>query len=491
MSTPLERALRHHRRGELAKAESLYRRILESSPEEPEALHLLGCVELAKGNRSEAVRSIARAIARAPEVALYHENLAEAYHRGGEPELAERECHEALRLSPDRPQALNLLGVVALERADYEAARAHLSQALQLKAAYPEALINLAVVLNRIGEHALAAGHCALALKLNARSPLAWSNLGMAYKGLGRIREAKEAFSQAGDFPIAKFNLGYMLLLEDDLASGLPLCEWRKKLFNPGHALVQPEWDGRDCGGRLLVMHEQGMGDTILMSRFFAPLLERFAQVTVVVPAPLTRLIAALDRRLDVRGEVGDARFDFWCGVMSLPLLLGIRSAGAIPTSPWLPVPRAPRRDGPPRIGINWAGNPSFHYDRIRSTSLESLAPLLGVPGVEWVSLHKGHCEHEAERYGLPQPLREARDFYDTAVVLAGLEMVVSTETAVPNLSAALGTPTCVLVAVDHDWRWRSWYRDVAICSQEEPGVWAPAVQKALSAVTELTRAAA
>jgi len=154
-------------------------------------------------------------------------------------------------------------------------------------------------------------------------------------------------------------------------------------------------------------------------------------------------------------------------------------------------VPRAPRRDGPPRIGINWAGNPSFHYDRIRSTSLESLAPLLAVPGVEWVSLHKGHCEHEAARYGLPQPLREARDFYDTAVVLAGLEMVVSTETAVPNLSAALGTPTCVLVAVDHDWRWRSWYRDVAICSQEEPGVWASAVNKALTAVTGLIRAAA
>jgi ADP-heptose:LPS heptosyltransferase len=107
------------------------------------------------------------------------------------------------------------------------------------------------------------------------------------------------------------------------------------------------------------------------------------------------------------------------------------------------------------------------------------VSPLLEIPGVEWVSLHKGHREEEAEAFGLPQPLRSARDFYDTAVVLAGLDMVVSTETAIPNLSAALGVPTCVLTAVDYDWRWRSWFKNVTICNQEVPGNWEGAVAKA------------
>src|SRR4029077_5590671 len=133
-----------------------------------------------------------------------------------------------------------------------------------------------------------------------------------------------------------------------------------------------------------------------------------------------------------------------WCGHMSLPHKLGIRSLSEVPCTPWLALetPRTPRRR--PRVGLNWAGNPAFTYDFVRSTHLDQLAMLLQVGDVEWCSLHRGHLEHEAAAFGLPQPLLEARDFLDTACVIYDLDLVISTETAVPNLSAAMGVRTCV-----------------------------------------------
>lgn len=138
------------------------------------------------------------------------------------------------------------------------------------------------------------------------------------------------------------------------------------------------------------------------------------------------------------------------------------------------------------RVGINWAGNPSYAYDHVRSTSLESFLPLLEVPGIEWVSLHRGTREHEAEAYGLPQPLRDAADFLDTARVIAGLDLVISTETAVPNLSAAMGVPTCVMCVQDVDWRWGSWYRGVTIAAQQEAGNWNGPIAAAAGALCEV-----
>jgi Flp pilus assembly protein TadD len=485
----LERGVRYHRRGELKRAEGIYRKILKSSPGHPDALHLLGCIELKRNNRERAVRLMKEAISKAPTIALYHENLAEAYLKGGQTDLAESECRLALRFDTNRHQAVNRLGLIALERGEYDDALHHFSRALRIKGNYAEAILNLSVALNRVGDHDLAAKYCGLLLRLEPRNPLAWNNLGMAHKGMGRLREAKEAFSQALELPMAKFNLGYVHLLEDNLREGLPLCESRKKLTNPGKGLRGREWNGRNSRGkRLLVTHEQGLGDTILMSRFLGSLPETFDQVTALVQEPLLRLLSYQDSRLRIVSSAEGIDYDLWCPTMSLPFCLGIRSVGDLPTEPWLRVPASAGSGGKLRIGLNWAGNPSFHYDRVRSAHLHDMAPLLEIPGVEWVSLHKGHRENEADDFGLPQPLRDAEDFYDTAVVIAGLDMVVSTETAVPNLSAALGVPTCVLAAVDYDWRWRSWYKGVTVCSQDALGDWSGAVAKAVASVQALTR---
>ena len=386
---------------------------------------------------------------------------------------AERELREALRLDPEEAIAHNMLGLVHLERREHAEAMTAFSAAIRLKTPYPEALINLAVACNRTGEHELALRVCDIALEVSPGNPLALVNQGMAWKGLRQLDEAKRSFELGGSHPMARFNLGHTLLLEDDLEHGLPLCEERRALLRVGEGLRGAPWTGDSRPGEtLLVIPEQGLGDFLLMSRFFPRLADRFAHVVVHAPAPLARLIALLDPRLEVVTSLKGARWDVWAPIMSLPLLLGVRRLEDIPTAPWIALPATGEPGSRPRVGINWAGNPSYAYDAVRSTSLESFASLLAIPDIEWVSLHRGARESEADAYGLAQPLRDATDFLDTAHVLAGLDLVISTETAIPNLSAAMGIPTCVMSVVDVDWRWGAWYRGVTVCVQQAPGNW-------------------
>ena len=415
-----------------------------------------------------------------------------ALRRGGDLAGAESRLRRALEKDPRDPEALNLLGLVAIDRCDYTAAFDWLSRALKARKPHIDALVNLSVAFNRTGQYALAQRSCVTVLSHAPGHPLATINLGLAFKGMGQLDKAKTAFIAAGSHPMARFNLGYVHLLEDNLARGLPLYEERKALLGLGRGLDAPEWDGAPLeGGTLLVVHEQGLGDTILMSRFYPRLAELAGRVVVHVQPPIARLIAASFPGLHVVTSLDGVRYDAWCGHMSLPLRLGIRDLKDVPLEPWLAAggQRSPRAR--PRVGINWAGNPSFTYDFIRSTHLEQLSLMLEVSEVEWCSLHRGHLEHEALSFGLAQPLAGAQDFLDTARVIADLDLVISTETAVPNLSAAMGVRTCVLTSPDVDWRWRSWYANVTVCAQDEPGNWFSAMAQALEVIrTELLAAA-
>lgn len=404
---------------------------------------------------------------------------------------AERDLKRVLADSPRDAVAHNILGLVHLERRDYPAALTTFAKAMGLRDPFPEACINLAVACNRTGEHALALRACEKALEAAPGHPLALVNQGMAWKGLRLLEEAKRSFSLAGGHPMARFNLGHVHLLEDDLERGLPLCEARRALLGTGPGPAGEPWTGEARpDAALLVVPEQGLGDVLLMSRFFPVLAGRFARVVVLAPAPLARLLATLDSRLAVVTDRADATWDVWAPVMSLPFLLGLRRIADVPVAPWIRRPAPAARGGALRVGINWAGNPAYAYDAVRSTSLAAFAPLLERPGIEWVSLHRGVREDEAEAYGLPQPLREARDFLDTADAIASLDAVVSTETAIPNLSAAMGVPTFVMSVRDVDWRWRSWYRGVTVCAQEAPGDWSGPVAAAAAGLDALAGAA-
>ncbi len=75
----LNHAAQLHQQGDIDQAESEYAAILQSQPNHPDALHLLGVIAIQKNEFGKAIGLIEKAIDRAPTQPLYHENLGKAY----------------------------------------------------------------------------------------------------------------------------------------------------------------------------------------------------------------------------------------------------------------------------------------------------------------------------------------------------------------------------------------------------------------------------
>ena len=181
------KALSPDREAHLAEAASLYRGILAQTPQNAEALNLLGGIEAQRNDPSAAIALIDRAIALQPKNAAFVAN------RGNV--LAQQECFEdalasydrALAIKPDYVLVLNNRGLVLRELKRFEDALQSIDKALAIKPDYAEALNNRGLVLRELKrfEDALESIDKALALKPDL--PNAAINREMALLGLRRL----------------------------------------------------------------------------------------------------------------------------------------------------------------------------------------------------------------------------------------------------------------------------------------------------------------
>jgi hypothetical protein len=140
------------------------------------------------------------------------------------------------------------------------------------------------------------------------------------------------------------------------------------------------------------------------------------------------------------------------------------------------------------KIGIAWQGNPKYRRDVFRSLPLAAFAPLAAVPGVTLVSLQQGAGQgwlaDPATRPAFPvvDPGPEvdatAGAFMDTAALMQGLDLVITSDTSIPHLAGALGVPVWLAVAANPDFRWLDrgetspWYPSMRLFRQPRPGDW-------------------
>jgi tetratricopeptide (TPR) repeat protein len=107
----IDLGVQHHNAGDLTKAEGIYNQILQSNPDQPIALHLLGVVAHQVGKNDTAVDLITKAIAIKPDYATAHNNL-------GSPKEAVTYFREALEVKPDFAEAHYNLHALLLDPDD-------------------------------------------------------------------------------------------------------------------------------------------------------------------------------------------------------------------------------------------------------------------------------------------------------------------------------------------------------------------------------------
>ncbi len=335
----------------------------------------------------------------------------------------------------------------------------------------------------------------------------AWQGLGKALYDQQRAEEAALAFTHAAEISDAPsralYHRGLAHLLAGNFAAGWADYEHRLAVPDFRHRVFdRPRWDGSSLTGkRLLVICEQGYGDVFQFARFLPHLRNLAEEVIFECPAELRDILAPVLAGLTVvplRGrEAPDVAFDCYVSLLSIPLFLGVGMADILaPDSYLVAAGRSPGSAGDGlRIGVCWAGKPSHPQDSHRSMDPEYLAAIASVPGVTLVSLQKDIAQRPPLS-GLCSFLRDPdiplSDFMATARVMAGLDLIVTVDTSVAHLAAAMGRPVWLLLSRACDWRWMTqradtpWYPTMRLFRQPELGDWSAVMAEVRAAL--LTR---
>ncbi|MCZ2089572.1 MAG: tetratricopeptide repeat protein [Burkholderiales bacterium] len=161
-----------------------------------------------------------------PDQRLSWDLLATLYQHWGRHQDAERCAREALRVAPNTPDALTLLGeVLGAQRRATEALE-YYDRALRLAPQFGRAHLGAAAAALALDRYPLAEYHCRQVLARRPNSQLAWHRLGVALYLEGRRAEALGPLQRAVDLqPDAadsRFMLGVTLLKEGRAHEAVP-----------------------------------------------------------------------------------------------------------------------------------------------------------------------------------------------------------------------------------------------------------------------------
>jgi tetratricopeptide (TPR) repeat protein len=467
-------------RGKLDEAFAAYQRAHKLRPDDAELLYNLGFAAQERGELDSAIEFYRRAIERAPQLVAAHINLGSALREKGEAAEAIRCFGRALELKPDSAEALNGLGSVYHEECRTELAIDYYRRAIELRPSFPKALNNMALALMTQGQLDEALDCADRALRLEP------------------------------DFADAHVTKSFILLLCGEFAHGWQEYEWRWKTKHvPSPDRYGPVWRGEPLEGKTILLHaEQGFGDTIQFIRYAANVKDRGGATLVRCPRtllPLLRRCPGIDRiRADDERPEG---FDTHAPLLSLPRIFGTRIDSIPSRVPYLFADPALVESWRTRlsslkgfrIGINWRGRGGLGTFRRRDIPAREFAALAQVPGVQLVSLRKdvdaGELSGDMPMLDLGGELDAAHGaFMDTAAVMMNLDLVITSDTAIPHLAGALGIPVWLALPFVPEWRWlldRSdspWYPTMRLFRQKRTGDWAGVFREIEDALIDLVR---
>ncbi len=211
-------AAEHRAAGRLDKAEALCRKALQKTPDDINALHLLGVLALERGHPDRAVQLISQALARVPELAFAHGNLGNAYRAARRPEEAGAAYRRAIALQPDFAAAHTNLGLLLCEQGDFAAALASCQRAAELDPRNPDVLNNLGNVYRALGQLETAEATLRQAVLLSPERADLHVNLGNLLIDLRRPEEAASCYRRAIDIRPGLARAHYGLGISQSLA---------------------------------------------------------------------------------------------------------------------------------------------------------------------------------------------------------------------------------------------------------------------------------
>jgi hypothetical protein len=438
-----------------------------------------------------------------------------AHHQSKEL-LKAADCYSAaLLINPKLLEAFENLAEAQTELKLFDDALLSIRAAIALNPNRAISHTRLARILVRLGQHQEAIEVATHALKLSPQNATTHMIRSNAHRGLNQLQESiadlRQAIALDPNNPELPYNLSFDLLLSEQFEEGWQRYESRfqtENFLKSTPRMVSPRWNGTDSldGKTILVCPEQGLGDQIQFARYALVLLGMGAKVIMPVAPALIDIVQSMHPDVLVTSSLQPAsslpQHDYYIPLMSLlgifktdlnniPYAERYITPDAAITAKWQA--RFANKSSKPQVGITWSGSQLHVNDHNRSMSLRQLAPLLNLD-VDWHILQTEI--READEVLLPQtPLKDWRpeltSLHETAGLLDQLDLLITVDTSVAHLSAALGKPTWIMLPYAPDFRWllnRSdtpWYPSVHLFRQSTPNRWEDVIEQIFKTLTK------
>ncbi len=217
----LTTAVELHRAGDVERAASIYRQILEANPRHAQTLHLLGTANFQLGQYQLAAEQLSAAIRIDGQRPEFHATLTEVLRASGRLAEAIASANRLLQLTPDAAEVHFVLGRLLEAGGDLPAAAQEFSETIRLAPGHLDASLHLGQALHGQGKLDLAGVQFEAAAQMYPQSPWAHCGVGAVCQGQGRLDEAVAAYRRAierdPNLPQAHYNLGVALRLLDRL----------------------------------------------------------------------------------------------------------------------------------------------------------------------------------------------------------------------------------------------------------------------------------
>lgn len=458
-----------------------YRRALQLEPNRPDTLYNLG--NLLKDEEPEqAEHYYRRSLALNSQAAATWHNLGISLTAQNRHQEALLPLAVSLRLDPLEADVWCNLGLAYYGLERFEQAERCFRHTIGLDGNHAASHLNLGNALISTLQPEAALQYMERGVELDSSSTNSLWNLSLAYLLLGRFKEGwryYEARFQSKDFEKVQ----------------IPTAGPQVREFADLPRRGEPP---------VVVWSEQGLGDSIQFCRYLALLQAAAVPFVFLARRPLLRLmrdwtglgecvqlLGSTDPAVDRRPHVA---------LMTLPLLFNTELHTVPAQMPYLRPPEAtpPQLQVPPppggiSVGLVWASNPDNKaMYKNKSMPLAMLMPrLIDLADLDLVEIHSLQFGDDADQLH-PWSGHERvtcwkdrlQDFAETAHVVRQLDLVISVDTAVAHLAAALNRPTWLLLPQNADFRWLKgrhdspWYPSMRLFRQSVHGDWSTVMQQ-------------
>ena len=419
---------------------------------------------------------------------------------------------KAIKIKPNYFLGYYNLGNIYLEEKKIKEACEAFQKAIDINPNHIETYINLGNTYLMNDDSKKAINTYQEAININPSYVDAYINIGNAHKKEGDLREAINYYKKATHIDPNRLevyvNISLTELLRSNYDEGWKHYELRSQTKVPTLPHVIPQTHicknlDSSKSKKLLIVSEQGLGDTIQYMRYIQTVREKGFDVYFCPQSQLHELI--IESKIDMKPLTVKEAKSFsggeWISLLSLPKYLQITPINPITNSPYLKSNRELNKkwkdilsqETKPIIGINWQGNPNVekHYLKGRSFPLHTFSKLIEQNDITLLSLQKGYGSEQMRQCSFKDSFVKDQDkinaiynFVETTSIMENCNLIITSDTAIAHLAGAMGKEVWLLLQKVPYWTWGMleertfWYPSMKIFRQKKENDWNEVMQR-------------